>query len=82
MNPELDRLLQSALALPGDDLMVFLAALNASVEERGLRAPDGRWIEEVRRRSDEYDAGGVRPIPWSEVKRLTRARAAEGPSGG
>ena len=26
------------------------------------------WLAEIKRRSAEFDAGLVKPIPWSEVK--------------
>jgi len=33
-------------------------------------------LEEVRRRSADYDAGGVQPIPWAEGKERARRRVA------
>ncbi len=75
MAPEIDQLLQSALALPQEDLQIFLSALAAAVDERGLSPSDTRWLGEIRKRSDEFDAGGVKAIPWSVVKEQARRRA-------
>jgi putative addiction module component (TIGR02574 family) len=76
MTQKVDELLQAALALPDDEQLQLVAALNAAVEERGLQPLDDRWLEEIRRRSDEYDAGQVQPIPWSVVKERARGRRA------
>jgi putative addiction module component (TIGR02574 family) len=72
MNQRIDQLLQSALALSDAEQLEFVAALNAAVEERGLRPFDDAWVSEIQRRSAEYDAGLVKTIPWEEVKRRGR----------
>lgn len=72
MAPAVQQLLQSALALPDEEQMQFVTALLAAVDERGLRPFDDEWLAEVQRRSAEYDAGGVQPIPWAEVKEKAR----------
>lgn len=76
MSTEVDRVLQAALELADEDQLRLLDALAAAVDERGLRPFDDLWFAEIDRRSSEYDAGGVRPIPWSEVKERAR-RSAE-----
>ncbi len=63
---------QAALALSDEEQLQLVAALVAAVDERGLRPFDDSWLEEIRRRSAEYDAGGVQPIPWAEVKERAR----------
>lgn len=75
MSQDVQQLLQAALALSDEEQLQLVAALVAAVDERGLRPVDDHWLEEIRRRSAEYDAGGVRPIPWAEV----RERARRGP---
>ena len=77
MNQAVDQLLQAALKLPDEEQLQLVAALTAAVEERGLRPFDDSWLEEIRRRSEEYDAGQVRPIPWAEVKERARQRKRE-----
>lgn len=76
MSASVDRLLQDALALPDEEQLRLLAALDAAVEERGLRPFDDSWLDEIQRRSAEFDAGAVKPIPWPEVKEQARREAA------
>jgi putative addiction module component (TIGR02574 family) len=74
MSPAVEQLLQAALQLPDEDQLQLVSALTAAVEERGLRPFDDSWLEEIRRRSAEYDAGTVQPIPWAEVKARARRK--------
>lgn len=74
MNQKVDQVLEAALALSDEDQLRLVAALNAAVEERGLRPFDDVWLDEVRRRSAEYDSGSVQAIPWAEVKERARQR--------
>lgn len=74
MNPTVEQLLQAALKLPDEEQLQLLSALTAAVEERGLRPFDDSWLEEIRRRSAEYDAGSAQAIPWTEVKQRVRQR--------
>jgi putative addiction module component (TIGR02574 family) len=75
MNQAVEQLLQAALKLPDEEQLQLVSALTAAVEERGLRPFDDSWLEEVRHRSAEYDAGVVQAIPWAEVKERARLRA-------
>ena len=72
MNQAVEQLLQAALKLPDEEQLQLVAALLSAVEERGLRPFDDAWLEEIRRRGAEYDAGAVRPAPWAEVKERAR----------
>ena len=72
MSQGVQRLFQAALALSDEEQLQLVAALVAAVDERGLRPFDDSWLEQVQRRSAEYDAGGVEPIPWAEVKERAR----------
>jgi putative addiction module component (TIGR02574 family) len=74
MSRDVDQLLQAALALPDEEQLQLVAALVAAVDERGLRPFDDSWLEEIRRRSAEYDAGSVQAIPWAEVKERARQK--------
>jgi putative addiction module component (TIGR02574 family) len=76
MNPAVEQILQTALKLPDEEQLQLVAALTAAIEERGLRPFDDTWLEEIRRRSAEYDAGGVQAIPWEEVKQRSRLRTS------
>jgi putative addiction module component (TIGR02574 family) len=72
MSQGVQELLQAALALSDEEQLQLVAALVAAVDERGLRPFDDSWLEEIRRRSAEFDAGSVQPIPWAEVKERAR----------
>jgi putative addiction module component (TIGR02574 family) len=74
MNQTVEQLLQAALKLPDEEQLQLVSALTAAVEERGLRPFDDSWLEEIQRRSAEYDAGAVQAIPWAEVKERARQR--------
>jgi putative addiction module component (TIGR02574 family) len=65
----LDQVLQAALALPEADRAVLIDELSATVAPDAGAALDAEWLAEIRRRSLEFDAGQVRPIPWEDVKR-------------
>ncbi len=49
MSQKVDEILQAALALPDDEQLQLVTALNAAVEERGLQPLDDRWLEEIQR---------------------------------
>ena len=68
MSEKVDQLLESALQLPDEEKLELLAALTTAIEERGLRPFDDSWLEEIERRSAEFDAGKVSATPWEEVK--------------
>ncbi len=72
MSQGVQHLFQAALALSDEEQLQLLTALGAAVDERGLRPVDDVWPAEIQRRSAEYDAGGIEPIPWAEVKRRAR----------
>ena len=79
MSQGVQDILQAALTLSDDEQLQLVAALIAAVDERGLRPFEDSWLDEIQRRSAEYDAGLVRPIPWSEVKeRASRAESGRG----
>ena len=72
MNRKVEDLLQSALKLPDDEQLELAAALNSSLDERGLQPLDEAWLTEIQRRSDEYDAGRLKTVSWDEVKQKAR----------
>lgn len=76
MTQAVEQLLQSALALPENERLQLLTALMSAVEEQGLRPFDDEWLSEIQRRSAEYDAGGVQPLSWAEVKARARQELA------
>jgi putative addiction module component (TIGR02574 family) len=75
MSPGAENVLQAALALPEEERLEIIDALLAALDQESTPPISEAWMAEVRRRSAEFDAGGVTPIPWSEVKK--RARQGE-----
>jgi putative addiction module component (TIGR02574 family) len=78
MSQGVEKILQAAMALPDQEQLQLVAALLAAVDERGLRPFDDSWLAEIQRRSAEFDAGGIKPIPWSEVKERTHREVGSG----
>jgi putative addiction module component (TIGR02574 family) len=74
MSQTVEQLFQAALKLSDGEQLQLVSALTAAVEERGLKPFDDSWLEEIARRSAEYDGGSVQSIPWSEVKERARQR--------
>jgi putative addiction module component (TIGR02574 family) len=65
-----DRLLAEALRLPEAERSALAASLIASLEATADPDADTAWGEEIQRRMEELDSGLVRPIPWTEARRL------------
>ena len=76
MSQGVAELLEAALMLSDEEQLQLVAALTAAVEERGLRPFDASWLEEARRRSEDYDSGSHRASPWALVKERARRRAS------
>jgi putative addiction module component (TIGR02574 family) len=68
MSPAAEQVLQIALALPADEQIELIEALIAALDEADPQPLDDTWMAEIQRRSAEYDAGHVTPIPWSVVR--------------
>jgi putative addiction module component (TIGR02574 family) len=69
MRAKVDQLLQAALTLSEADRIQLVESLMATLEPENAARFDDAWRTEIQRRSDEFDAGLVRPVPWSEVKK-------------
>jgi putative addiction module component (TIGR02574 family) len=69
-----EQLFQAALKLSDTEQLQLMSALNAAVQERGLKPFDESWLEEIARRSSEYDAGLVQTASWAEVKEWARQK--------
>jgi len=74
MSPTAEQVLQTALALPATEQIELVEALIAVLDEADPQPLDAAWMAEIRRRSAEYDAGGVMPIPWPVVRDRTRGQ--------
>jgi putative addiction module component (TIGR02574 family) len=74
MNPATEQMFQSVLALPDEERLQFIDALLVECAQNLARPFDDAWLEEIRRRSAEIDAGAATLTPWPEVKRRVRQR--------
>jgi len=70
-----DSLLASVSQLPLDVRVQFIEALWDTVPEESLPSLSDEWIAEIERRSADYDAGNVQPIPWEQVRAEARRRS-------
>ena len=72
MTPNTQEVLKSAKALPAEAQLELIEALIAGLDEAVPEALDEAALAEIQRRSAEYDAGLVQPVPWSAVRRGAR----------
>jgi putative addiction module component (TIGR02574 family) len=79
MSPSTEQVLQTALSLPPGEQIELIESLIAALDQTDPQPLDDASMAEIRRRSAEYDAGKVTPIPWSAVRQRARA---EGESNG
>jgi putative addiction module component (TIGR02574 family) len=63
-----ESLLADASQLPVADRIELIEALWETVPAEALPALTDEWIEEVRRRSSEYDSGSVQTTPWEQIR--------------
>ncbi len=74
MGPATEQVLQAALALPEEDRLELVEALLDSHAPPDGLPFDPAWLDEVRRRSAEVEAGTVQPAPWPVVRDRVRRR--------
>jgi len=66
--PDYDALLADAAQLPVDARIQLIDALWNTLPDDALPPLSDEWLAEINRRSDEYDAGLVQPIPWEQIR--------------
>src|SRR5271157_6497319 len=81
MDPATEQVLQVALALPEAARLELVEALLAAQEQSSAPPFGSAWLSEIRRRSDEVEAGTVQPDPWHVVRQRVRERLEERSSG-
>ena len=71
-----DHLLKQALELPRTDRAALARDIIASLDEPLEPAEDveAAWLEEVKKRLADVDAGRAKLIPWEEVRAEITAR--------
>jgi putative addiction module component (TIGR02574 family) len=70
-----DDVLGAAQHLPPSERIRLVHALWDTVPAEEWPKPSQTWIDEVQRRSAEYDAGRMTAAPWSEVRARARREA-------
>jgi putative addiction module component (TIGR02574 family) len=66
--PDYDSLLANAAQLPVDARIQLIEALWDTVPEDAMPPLSDEWLAEIQRRSAEYDAGAVQPVPWEQIR--------------
>ena len=77
MSPELDDLLQKAMALPPEARAALASSLIESLDQNVDEDAEAAWQQEIARRMDGVQAGTAKTVPWSEVKRKGQALLQE-----
>ena len=77
MKQNAKKILNAALGLPEPDRVKVAEELLAALGGEPQKGADAAWAEEIERRTREIEAGKVKPVPWSKVKKsaMRRARA-------
>jgi putative addiction module component (TIGR02574 family) len=70
-----ESLLSDASRLPVGERIQLIEALWDTVPEESLPRLSDERIAEIERRSAEFDAGTVQPIPWEQVRAEALRRA-------
>jgi putative addiction module component (TIGR02574 family) len=63
-----DSLFASASLLPVGERIQLIEALWGTLPADNLPPLSDEWTAEIRRRSAEYDAGGVSTTPWEQIR--------------
>jgi putative addiction module component (TIGR02574 family) len=71
---DFDTLLSDASQLPVDARIQLIDALWETIPEDAAPPLSKEWLEEIRVRSAEFDAGTVQPIPWEHIRAEARRR--------
>ena len=77
MSSEAKQILEAALKLPPEEREEIVAGLTASLpHDFSSKEIEGAWLEEIKRRSDEIDAGTAEVLDWSDVREQIAKRRA------
>jgi hypothetical protein len=69
MDPNLDRLLRSAMKLSPEARAALAGSLLESLDDTLDEGAEAAWEVEVARRVQELDATVAKPVAWSEARR-------------
>ncbi len=65
-----ERILTEALQLPEDERADVATKLYDSLDPESIEMDDAEWVEEIRKRVEDFRSGKVKGIPWSEARQL------------
>ena len=69
MKRDAGEILKEALALPTEARVALAGSLLDSLDTEVDEDAEAAWATEINRRVAELDSGGVKPVPWAEVRR-------------
>ena len=70
MTPDTRKLIDEALKLPPEARAALAGSLIESLDETVDKDATAAWEAEIAERVRELDDGSVKPIPWSEARRI------------
>ncbi len=65
---DFDTLLTGASQLPVDARIQLIDALWETIPDHAAPPLSQEWLEEINRRSAEFDAGAVEPTAWEQIR--------------
>jgi putative addiction module component (TIGR02574 family) len=75
VSTEADRIIEAAMNLPDSERAFVAAVLTDSIGDGSTEEEiAAAWLEEVRRRRDDLDAGRTHTVPWEDVRRKLHAK--------
>jgi Putative addiction module component len=74
MDEKVRLLWKESKLLSTEDLADIHLLVDLELSDRGYLFPSDEWMEEIERRTEEFDSGKVQSIPAEEVMRRLRER--------
>ena len=66
--PGYDAVLADASRLPVADRLQLIEALWDTVSEEASPPLSDEWLAEIRSRSEEFESGAAKTVPWEQVR--------------
>jgi putative addiction module component (TIGR02574 family) len=70
MSPKTEEVLRQALELPDEARAELAGRLIESLDEAEDEGVEAAWDAEISRRLHELDSGAVKPVSWTEARRM------------
>ena len=71
--PDYSTVLAQASLLDVQDRLRLIDELACSVPDDQPPSLSQEWLDEIARRSDEFDSGKIQPVEWSEARKRLSA---------